>query len=99
LGSPSRTDRIAAHANLLLAFSADQAALPQTIGYGLVDSPALLPAWIYEKFHAWTDVASGVPEDLLSYAKILDKKYHAILTPWGWCLGRALLLGKLSQRV
>jgi microsomal epoxide hydrolase len=28
---------------------------PQTLGYGLTDSPAGLAAWIVEKFHAWTD--------------------------------------------
>ncbi len=29
---------------------------PQTIGYGLVDSPILQLAWIAEKFEAWTDL-------------------------------------------
>ena len=29
---------------------------PQTIGYGLVDSPVLQLAWIAEKFEAWTDL-------------------------------------------
>lgn len=29
---------------------------PQTIGYGLVDSPLLLLAWIAEKFEEWTDL-------------------------------------------
>jgi len=29
---------------------------PQTIGYGLTDSPLLQLAWIAEKFHAWTDL-------------------------------------------
>jgi len=28
---------------------------PQTIGYALTDSPVGQAAWIYEKFHAWTD--------------------------------------------
>ena len=28
---------------------------PQTVGYGLADSPAGLAAWIYEKFATWTD--------------------------------------------
>ncbi|MFI9380220.1 epoxide hydrolase family protein [Kutzneria sp. NPDC052558] len=28
---------------------------PQTVGYGLADSPSGLAAWIYEKFAAWTD--------------------------------------------
>jgi pimeloyl-ACP methyl ester carboxylesterase len=29
---------------------------PQTIGYGLVDSPVLQLAWIAEKFHEWTQL-------------------------------------------
>jgi epoxide hydrolase len=29
---------------------------PQTIGYGLVDSPLLQLAWIAEKIHEWTDL-------------------------------------------
>ncbi|MBL7254044.1 epoxide hydrolase family protein [Paractinoplanes lichenicola] len=36
-------------------YSFVQSTRPQTIGYGLVDSPAALCAWIIEKFHAWTD--------------------------------------------
>jgi microsomal epoxide hydrolase len=30
---------------------------PQTLAYGLTDSPAGLGAWIAEKFHIWTDHA------------------------------------------
>ena len=32
-----------------------QATRPQTLGYGLSDSPAGLAAWIVEKYHGWTD--------------------------------------------
>jgi pimeloyl-ACP methyl ester carboxylesterase len=32
---------------------------PQTLGYGLNDSPAGLAAWIIEKWHAWTDPPGG----------------------------------------
>jgi pimeloyl-ACP methyl ester carboxylesterase len=44
---------------------------PQTIGYGLVDSPVLLCAWIVEKFQAWTD-CGGHPENVLSRDEMLD---------------------------
>ena len=44
---------------------------PQTIGYGLVDSPALLCAWIVEKFRAWTD-CDGHPENVLTRDEMLD---------------------------
>ncbi|MEU4520326.1 hypothetical protein AB0F52_16710 [Amycolatopsis sp. NPDC024027] len=37
-------------------YSAQQPTRPQTVGYGLVDSPAALCAWIVEKFWSWTEV-------------------------------------------
>jgi pimeloyl-ACP methyl ester carboxylesterase len=37
-------------------YLAIQNSRPQTIGYGLVDSPILQLAWIAEKFEAWTDL-------------------------------------------
>jgi pimeloyl-ACP methyl ester carboxylesterase len=40
---------------------------PQTIGYGLVDSPAALSTWVLEKFHAWTD-----PSSVLSHDQLID---------------------------
>jgi epoxide hydrolase len=46
-------------------YSLQQSTRPQTIGYGLVDSPALLAAWIVEKFRAWTDPASSLIRDQL----------------------------------
>jgi len=48
-----------------------QSTRPQSLGYGLVDSPAGLAAWIYEKYQAWTDNA-GAPEDALSRDEMLD---------------------------
>jgi pimeloyl-ACP methyl ester carboxylesterase len=52
-------------------YSHEQATRPQTIGYGLVDSPALLCAWIVEKFAAWTD-SGGRPESVLTRDELLD---------------------------
>jgi pimeloyl-ACP methyl ester carboxylesterase len=37
-----------------------QGTRPQTLAYGLTDSPAGLAAWIAEKFHAWTDHAGNL---------------------------------------
>jgi pimeloyl-ACP methyl ester carboxylesterase len=37
-------------------YLAIQNSRPQTIGYGLVDSPLLQLAWIAEKMHEWTDL-------------------------------------------
>ena len=36
-------------------YSEIQGTKPQTVGYGLNDSPAGLAAWIVEKFHGWSD--------------------------------------------
>lgn len=52
-------------------YSKQQSTRPQTIGYGLVDSPVALAGWIHEKMWAWTDNA-GAPEDCLSRDAILD---------------------------
>jgi len=52
-------------------YSKIQSTRPQTIGYGLVDSPVALAAWTYEKMWAWTD-NSGAPENALSRDTILD---------------------------
>ena len=46
-------------------YSLEQSTRPQTIGYGLVDSPAALCAWIVEKFEAWTDGDVLTDDDLL----------------------------------
>jgi microsomal epoxide hydrolase len=43
---------------------------PQTLGYGLTDSPAGLAAWIVEKFHAWTDHGGNL-EDAVSREHLL----------------------------
>lgn len=48
-----------------------QATRPQTIGYALADSPVGQAAWIYEKFHAWTD-NNGDPESALARDEMLD---------------------------
>jgi pimeloyl-ACP methyl ester carboxylesterase len=48
-----------------------QATRPQTIGYGLVDSPALLAAWIVEKFRSWSD-CDGDVESVFSRDELLD---------------------------
>ena len=48
-------------------YQAIQSTKPQTLGYGLHDSPVGLAAWISEKFHAWThhdgDLEQAVSKD------------------------------------
>ena len=52
-------------------YSTQQRTRPQTVGYGLVDSPVGLAGWILEKMWAWTD-NQGSPYDALSRDQILD---------------------------
>ena len=52
-------------------YSKQQSTRPQTLGYGLVDSPAGQAAWILEKFWAWTDY-DGHPENALTRDELLD---------------------------
>ncbi|MBM37102.1 MAG: epoxide hydrolase [Actinomycetota bacterium] len=52
-------------------YSTQQGTRPQTLGYGLTDSPAGQLAWIFEKFWSWTD-NQGHPEDALSRDEMLD---------------------------
>ena len=42
------------------AYSEIQATYPQTVAYGLNDSPVGLAAWIVEKFRAWSDCGGNV---------------------------------------
>lgn len=51
-----------------------QGTKPQTLGYGLNDSPAGLAAWIVEKFHGWADLpqdASGNLDNNFSKDELL----------------------------
>ena len=43
------------------AYQEIQATKPQTLSYGLTDSPIGLAGWIAEKFHGWTDPAAAEP--------------------------------------
>jgi pimeloyl-ACP methyl ester carboxylesterase len=52
-------------------YSKEQSTRPQTVGYGLADSPAGQAAWILEKFWAWTD-SNGNPENVLTRDEMLD---------------------------
>ena len=49
------------------AYQQIQGSKPQSLGYGLNDSPAGLAAWIVEKFHGWTDMPQGAEGNLDDY--------------------------------
>jgi epoxide hydrolase len=44
---------------------------PQTLGYGLADSPVGQAMWIYERFRAWSD-NKGDPAEAISVDHMLD---------------------------
>ncbi len=48
-----------------------QATRPQTVAFGLHDSPAAQLAWIVEKFKEWTDPARDLPEDAVDLDQLL----------------------------
>ena len=68
-------------------YAKQHATRPQTVGYGLTDSPAALAAWIYEKFHNWTD-CDGDPESVLTLDDMLDNISIYWLTGTGTSSGR-----------
>jgi pimeloyl-ACP methyl ester carboxylesterase len=52
-------------------YAKQQSTRPQTLGYGLVDSPAAQAAWIVEKFMTWSD-CDGHPEHVFTRDELLD---------------------------
>ena len=63
-------------------YSKQQSTRPQTLGYGLVDSPVGQAAWIVEKFYQWTD-CNGHPENVLTRDELLDNVMMYWLTASG----------------
>lgn len=53
------------------AYGAMMSSRPQTVGYGLSDSPAGLAAWMYDKFNQWT-YSGGDAERSLTKDEMLD---------------------------
>lgn len=52
-------------------YATQQGTRPQTLGYGLADSPAGQAAWIIEKFWSWSD-CDGHPEHAIPRDRLLD---------------------------
>ncbi len=56
-------------------YSKQQSTYPQTLGYGLADSPIGQMAWVVEKFYMWTDCereGTKHPENVLTRDELLD---------------------------
>ncbi|KAF7175747.1 hypothetical protein CNMCM7691_009754 [Aspergillus felis] len=52
------------------AYMRQQETRPQTLGYGLHDSPVALLAWIYDKLHAWADDYPWTDDEILTWVSI-----------------------------
>jgi epoxide hydrolase len=55
----------------MMGYSQIQATRPQTLAYGLTDSPVGQLAWIVEKFKEWTDPAAELPTDAVDRDHLL----------------------------
>ncbi|GAA4674712.1 epoxide hydrolase family protein [Phytohabitans rumicis] len=55
----------------LMGYMQIQGTRPQTLAYGLTDSPIGQLAWIVEKFYEWTDPAAKLPEDAVDRDRLL----------------------------
>jgi hypothetical protein len=68
---------ISSHAKLLgcitdtrAGYNVLQSTKPQTLAYGLQDSPVALLSWIYEKLHDWTDAYPWTDDEILTWISI-----------------------------
>ncbi|RWA03866.1 hypothetical protein EKO27_g11239 [Xylaria grammica] len=51
-------------------YGAIQSTRPQTLGYGLTDSPVGLLAWLYEKLHDWADEYPWTEDEICTWVSI-----------------------------
>ena len=75
-------ERIAYFQTWGAGYHKQQSTRPQTLGYGLADSPVGQAAWILEKFYEWTD-CEGHPENILSRDELIDNIMFYWLTNSG----------------
>ncbi len=72
-------------------YSKQQGSRPQTLAYGLADSPTGQMAWVVEKFWSWMDCGEGDarhPENVLSKDQLLDNVMMYWLTNASGSSGR-----------
>ncbi len=85
--NPDAADKIALEGAMFYqqwdsGYSKQQSTRPQTLGYGLADSPSGQAAWILEKLYYWTD-CHGNPESVLTRTEMLDNIMFYWLTNSG----------------
>ena len=62
---------------------------PDTLNFGLNDSPLGLASWLLEKFHAWCDLDEGDPLSVFTMDQLIDN------IMWFWVTGTAASAGRL----
>jgi pimeloyl-ACP methyl ester carboxylesterase len=72
-----------------------QSTRPQTLAYGLVDSPVAQLAWIMDKFKAWTFPEDSLPEAVIGKDRLLTNVMLYWLTGTG---GSAAYIGYAQPR-
>jgi epoxide hydrolase len=95
--NPALSDADRTRVEALKAQSADdegylrlQTTRPQTLAYGLTDSPVFQLAWIAEKFQAWTDASAALPEDAVDRDQLLTNVTLYWLTRTGAAAAHSL---------
>jgi pimeloyl-ACP methyl ester carboxylesterase len=66
-----RVEQLRQYANDGRGYLEIQRTRPQTVAYGLTDSPVFQLAWIVEKFKEWTNAAFDLPEDAVDLDQLL----------------------------
>jgi len=94
----SALDAFAVHRKNGTGYARQQSTHPQSVGYGLVDSPAGLAGWIVEKFHTWSD-NDGDPATVVGPDDLLDNLMMYWLPGTGASAARIYWesFGRLSQ--
>ncbi|MEP6480045.1 MAG: epoxide hydrolase [Rhodoglobus sp.] len=75
-----------------------QATRPQTIAYGLTDSPVAQLAWVIEKFKEWSDPAARLTDDPGSLDRLLTTVSLYWFGQLGWSSAHALYEGMQVYR-
>ncbi len=75
-----------------------QSTRPQTLSYGLTDSPVGQLAWIVEKFKEWTDSTHELPEDAVDLDQLLTNVSIYWFNELGWSSAHSVYEGMEAYR-
>jgi epoxide hydrolase len=81
----NRVARIEAFMQEEFGYIAIQSTRPQTLAYGLNDSPVGLLAWIMDKFREWTHPRAALPETVINRDRLLTYEKLSATSEAFWC--------------